>query len=137
MVKWQAVRTILLVSVVAVLLGCSEEKAQRMLNQETFQFNGVYENYYNGDLLEFKDGQVTFNREQAEGLTKPFTVEDNYLTIQMRNSSKEKREDIVMRIHGEQELLTCSICAKYQLSSTWQKRDFDPSQTDSSNSLSK
>lgn len=132
MVKWRAVKTILIVSVVAVLLGCSEEDAERMLNQATYQFNGVFENQYNADLLEFKDGQVTFIREQAENFTKPFDVDDDYLTIQMRNSSKEKREDIVMRIHGEQELLTCSICAKYQLSPTWRKKDFDPSQSEPS-----
>ncbi|KLN64958.1 hypothetical protein [Vibrio sp. VPAP30] len=109
-----------------VLLGCSEEKTERMLNQETYSFTGVFENEFNGDLLEFKDAKVTIIKEEGLDYTKPFEVEDNYLTIQMRNSSKEKREDIVMRIHGQQELLTCSICAKYQLSSTWQKRDFVP-----------
>ncbi|OAJ94899.1 hypothetical protein [Vibrio bivalvicida] len=108
------------------LLGCSEEKTERMLNQETYSFTGVFENQFNGDLLEFKDAKVTIIKEEGLDYTKPFEVEDNYLTIQMRNSSKEKREDIVMRIHGQQELLTCSICAKYQLSSTWQKRDFIP-----------
>ncbi|MEZ8098936.1 hypothetical protein [Vibrio bivalvicida] len=108
------------------LLGCSEEKTERMLNQETYSFTGVFENQFNGDLLEFKDAKVTIIKEEGLDYTKPFEVEDNYLTIQMRNSTKEKREDIVMRIHGQQELLTCSICAKYQLSSTWQKRDFIP-----------
>ena len=122
---------ILIVSglLLGALLGCSEEKTERMLNQETYSFTGVFENQFNGDLLEFKDAKVTIIKEQGLDYTKPFEVEDNYLTIQMRNSSKEKREDIVMRIHGQQELLTCSICAKYQLSATWRKRDFIPSQS--------
>ncbi|WP_159737546.1 hypothetical protein [Vibrio atypicus] len=110
----------------SALVGCSEEEAVRMLNKQTYQFTGVFENQYNDDLLEFSDAQVTFVREGHLDMTKPFEVKDNYLTITMRNSSKEKREDIVMRIHGQSEVLTCSICAKYQLASTWQKRDFTP-----------
>ncbi|MEF1255065.1 hypothetical protein [Vibrio sp. M260112] len=108
------------------LMGCSEEKTERILNKQTYSFEGVFENQYNGDLLEFKDAQVTFIKENHLDVTKTFEVKDNYLTIQMRNSSKEKREDIVMRIHGNNELLTCNVCAKYQLASTWQKRDFSP-----------
>tara|TARA_Y100001956_G_scaffold81757_1_gene100303 strand:- start:1636 stop:2040 length:405 start_codon:yes stop_codon:yes gene_type:complete len=112
--------------ITATLGACSEEKAIRMLNKQTYQFIGVFENQYNGDLLEFSDAKVTFIRDGQLDTTKPFEVKDNYLTITMRNSSKEKREDIVMRIHGQNELLTCSVCAKYQLASTWQKRDFAP-----------
>lgn len=108
------------------LSGCSEEKAERLLNSQTYSFVGVFENPHNNDLLEFKDAKVTFITENQLDFTKPFEVKDNYLTIQMRNSSKEKREDIVMRIHGNAEVLTCNVCAKYQLSSTWQKRDFTP-----------
>lgn len=108
------------------LMGCSEEKTERIFNKQTYSFEGVFENQYNGDLLEFKDAQVTFIKENHLDVTKTFEVKDNYLTIQMRNSSKEKREDIVMRIHGNNELLTCNVCAKYQLASTWQKRDFSP-----------
>lgn len=127
MVKQQPVSMLLLGGLMSgALFGCSEEKAERMLNQETYSFTGVFENQYNGDTLEFKDAQVTIMREAGVNYTKPFEVDDNHLTIQMRNSSKEKRDDIVMRIHGEQELLTCSVCAKYQLASTWRKRDFIP-----------
>lgn len=111
---------------VLTLAGCSEEKAERMLNKQTYQFTGVFENLYNDDLLEFSDAKVTFVRAGQLDMTKSFKVKDNYLTITMRNSSKEKREDIVMRIHGQNELLTCSVCAKYQLASIWQKRDFTP-----------
>lgn len=104
------------------LLGCSEQDAERMLNKQTYDFVGVYENQYNGDLLEFNNAQVTLIRPEGSNFTKSFQVDGNHLSIQMRNSSKEKREDIVMRIHGKNELLTCSVCAKYQLSPTWLKR---------------
>jgi len=109
-----------------ILMGCSEEKTERILNNQTYSFEGVFENLYNDDLLEFKDAKVTFIKENQLDFTKPFDVDGNYLTIQMRNSSKEQREDIVMRIHGNNEILTCNACAKYQLASTWQKRDFSP-----------
>ncbi|KGY09775.1 hypothetical protein [Vibrio sinaloensis] len=114
------------ISALMLLVGCSEEKAVRMLNKQTYEFTGVFENQYNQDLLKFSDAQVTFIREGELNMTKPFEVKGNDLTITMRNSSKEKREDIVMRIHGQNELLTCSTCAKYQLASVWQKRDFTP-----------
>lgn len=108
------------------LIGCSEEDAVRMLNKQTYEFVGVFENQYNDDLLEFSDAQVTFIKPGVPDMTKPFEVDGNALTITMRNSSKEKREDIVMKIHGQSEVLTCSVCAKYQLASIWQKRDFTP-----------
>ncbi|UPQ89326.1 hypothetical protein [Vibrio sinaloensis] len=108
------------------LLGCSDEQTERILNKETYEFSGVFDNLYNQDRLEFRDAYVTIIKTKGENFTKPFEVKDNFLTIQMRNSSKEKREDIVMRIHGNNELLTCSVCAKYQLASTWQKRQFEP-----------
>ncbi|WP_370689727.1 hypothetical protein [Vibrio coralliilyticus] len=105
-----------------MLQGCFEEKLERMINQQTYEFEGVYENLYSQDLLLFKDAMVTISRVGAPEITKPFSVEDNFLTITMRNSSKEKRDDIVMRIHGDKEALTCSVCAKYQLASVWQRR---------------
>lgn len=104
------------------LLGCSEEAAERILNKETYSFIGVYENQHNGDLLRFSDAEITVTKEMGETYTKAFEVDGNNLIIQMRNNSKEKRDDIVMRIHGDNELLTCGVCAKYQLSSTWVKR---------------
>lgn len=104
------------------LLGCSEEEAERILNKETYSFIGIYENQHNGDLLKFSDATITVTKEMGETYTKPFEVDGDNLIIQMRNNSKEKRDDIVMRIHGDNELLTCSVCAKYQLSSTWVKR---------------
>ncbi|WP_394126522.1 hypothetical protein [Vibrio hepatarius] len=106
----------------AGLLGCSEENAERLLNKETYSFIGIYENQHNGDLLKFSDAEITVTKERGETYTKPFEVDGDNLIIQMRNNSKEKRDDIVMRIHGDNELLTCSVCAKYQLSSTWVRR---------------
>ncbi|EEX94518.1 hypothetical protein VIOR3934_18925 [Vibrio orientalis CIP 102891 = ATCC 33934] len=104
------------------LLGCSEQEAERIINKKTYSFVGIYDNQYNGDLLEFNDAILTVVKDNGESFSKPFEVDDGKLIIRMRNSSKEKRDDIVMRIHGDNELLTCSVCAKYQLSSTWLKR---------------
>jgi hypothetical protein len=108
--------------VMLLLQGCFEEKLDRMINKQTYEFEGVYENLYTQDLLMFKDAMVTISRVGAPDVTKPFAVDDNFLTITMRNNSKEKREDIVMRIHGDKEALTCSVCARYQLASVWQKQ---------------
>ncbi|MCG7488458.1 hypothetical protein MHN79_03045 [Vibrio sp. Of14-4] len=105
-----------------MLQGCFEDNLNRMINKPTYDFEGVYENLYTQDLLLFKDAKVTISKVGAPDVIKSFKVEDNYLIITMRNSSLEKREDIVMRIHGDNEALTCSICAKYQLSSVWQRR---------------
>lgn len=126
MIKSRLIAMITFCIVVFAVSGCSEE-AERLFNRETYSFVGVYDNLYNDDRLEFSNAQVTIIKAQGPDISKPFEVNDNFLTIQMRNSSKEKREDIVMRIHGDNELLTCSVCAKYQLASTWQKRDFTPS----------
>lgn len=112
---------------VFALVGCSEEKAEQWLNKETYQFQGVFENQYNDDLLSFEQGQVTFIRGEETNSVKPFEVKDAFLTIKLRNNSMEKRDDLVMRIHGENELLTCASCAKHQLASVWQKRDYSPS----------
>ncbi|MEL7290368.1 MAG: hypothetical protein AAGJ78_04305 [Pseudomonadota bacterium] len=124
-------KLVLVVLMTTALIGCSDEQAERILNKETYEFTGEFDNLYNQDRLEFRDAYVTIVKAKGENFTKPFEVNDNFLTIQMRNSSKEKRDDIVMRIHGNNELLTCSVCAKYQLASTWQKRQFEPGSTSS------
>ncbi|NOH72512.1 hypothetical protein F0225_14350 [Vibrio pectenicida] len=113
---------IIFVLLALMLQGCFEDNLNRMINKQTYEFEGVYENLYTQDLLMFKDAKVTISKVGSPDISKSFSVEDNYLTITMRNSSLEKREDIVMRIHGDNEALTCSICAKYQLSSVWQRR---------------
>lgn len=126
-VKQTSKRLITMGVAIAALVGCSEEKAERWLNKKTYQFQGEFDNQYDDDVLSFADGQVTIIRTGKPNQTKPFEVKDAFLTIQMRNSSMEKREDIVMRIHGQNELLTCASCAKHQLASVWQKSDFTPS----------
>lgn len=123
MIKQQPTTAMLVTSLsVGVLFGCSEVSTDHIIQGETYSFTGVYANQQNADLLQFENGKVTIIKGKGLDFTKPFNVEDNHLTIQMRNSSKEKREDIVMRIHNPN-LLTCSVCAKYQLSSTWHKKD--------------
>ncbi|NVD08704.1 hypothetical protein FCU94_17800 [Vibrio sp. JPW-9-11-11] len=128
--RW-LVNMALFIAMTTTFTGCSDEQTERMFNKQTYEFTGVYDNLYNQDRLEFRDAHVTIVKAKGPDMTKPFEVNDNFLTIQMRNNSKEKRDDIVMRIHGNNELLTCSVCAKYQLASTWQKRDFNPGSTSS------
>ncbi|MDN3612135.1 hypothetical protein ACODM8_15680 [Vibrio ostreicida] len=108
--------------VMLTLQGCFEEKLDRLINKQTYEFEGVYENLYTQDLLMFQDAMVTISIVGAPDVTKPFSVDDNFLTITMASNSREKREDIVMRIHGKNEALTCSACARYHLASVWQRR---------------
>ena len=140
MVKHWTNKSIILVLLSAVgLFACSDDGGgpeativERVLDQETYSFEGMFENEYNGDTMEFKGAKVIILKEGGEKMIKPFHVDDNYVTIQMASSSLVTREDIVMRIHGMEELLTCNICAKYRLSSIWLKRNFIPEEDGSS-----
>ncbi|CAM3865428.1 hypothetical protein VA7868_00552 [Vibrio aerogenes CECT 7868] len=103
------------------LSGCDlKGKLERWLNEETYNFNGIYSNQYNDDQLIFKEAKVLMKTNGDESVF-PFSVDDTYLHIQIRHSTREKRPDIVMRIHGNGEVLTCSACAKYRLSNIWVK----------------
>ena len=119
--------------ILGALFGCSDDGGEpeativeRVLDQETYSFEGTFENEYNGDTMEFKGAKVIILKEGGEKMVKPFHVDGNYVTIQMASSSLVTREDIVLRIHGMSELLTCNICVKYRLSSIWLKRNFIP-----------
>lgn len=114
-VKW---KRIILVLSVSVLNGCFQEDLENFANRETLAFNGIYDNQYNKDTLEFRQGVVYIQSGQQKS-ERPFSVEGSTVRIQIRNSSKEKREDLVMTIHGGGEVLTCSACAKYHLSNIW------------------
>lgn len=115
------------VSLFSLLIGCTQDDLERMANKETFAFEGAYDNQYTPYILRFKDGTVFFQSEEASlEWQRRYTVKDNLLHIQIRNNSKEKRDDLVMRIHGEGEVLTCSACAKYQLSNIWVRIDALP-----------
>ncbi|SHO54538.1 hypothetical protein [Vibrio quintilis] len=105
------------------LSGCDlKNKLERWLNEETYNFNGVYSNQYNNDQLIFKDAKVLMKTNGDETLF-PFSVDETYLHIRVRHSTREKRPDIVMRIHGNGEVLTCSACARYRLSNIWVKEN--------------
>ncbi|MDW6004958.1 hypothetical protein [Vibrio mangrovi] len=101
-----------------VTYGCFQEDLEHWLNKETYQFRGTYENQYNADLIAFEEAKVSIHSE-GRSMVVPFQVDGNFIYIQVRQSSKEHREDIVMRIHGEGEVLTCNACAKYHLSNIW------------------
>jgi hypothetical protein len=112
--------------ILTALLGCSQDEKKRWTNKEAYQFVGTFENQYDDALLEFNEAKVVIIRSDGTSTTRDFVVKDKTLTILIRNSSKEKRENLIMRIHGQSELLTCASCAKHQLASIWQKRDFTP-----------
>ncbi|WP_295899214.1 hypothetical protein [uncultured Vibrio sp.] len=105
------------------LSGCFQEKLEEMVNHETLSFEGLYSNHHNQNTLTFTRGVMSYQlREQT--VTREYQVEDGHVYIKLANSSKEKREDLIMRIHGEGELLTCSTCAKYNMVNIWVKEDF-------------
>lgn len=115
---------------IGALVGCSQEDLERMANKETLSFEGSYDNQYDQRLLVFKQGLVSILKVGEEPVwQRPFQVDGSVLSIQMRQSSKEKREDLVMRIHGEGEVLTCSACARYQLSNVWVLQNAQPRNT--------
>ncbi|WGV98951.1 hypothetical protein QF117_01030 [Vibrio sp. YMD68] len=117
--------------VVGVLLtsiqGCFQEKIEKIANRETLSFEGVYSNQYNSNTLVFKEGVMTYQAGD-QTMTREFEVDGSELFVKFRNSSKEKRDDLVMRIHGEGEVLTCSACARYSLMNFWVKENFEHSQ---------
>lgn len=107
------------------LAGCDRESMDRFLNEETYEFSGTYSNQYNSDTLVFKDGTVIIASD-SETKSAPYKVDGTNLIIQVRNNSKEKRPDLIMRIHGDGEVLTCNACAKYHLSNNWVKENYIP-----------
>lgn len=110
----------LLLICVGVMSGCSRDDLQRMVNKETYMFEGIYDNQYDQQLLVFKDGKVAIQDAHGDAVwQRPFDLDDDELTIQMSQNSKEQRPELVMRVHGKGEVLTCSACARYQLSNIW------------------
>ncbi|MCW8335797.1 hypothetical protein [Vibrio paucivorans] len=105
---------------VLMLQGCEREKLERIADADTYEFSGLYTNQYNQDTLTFKDGYVSFETRGVL-VSRSYRVDDGHVLIKFANNSKEKREDLVMRIHGNGELLTCSACAKYNMMNIWVK----------------
>ncbi|MEZ8826342.1 hypothetical protein AB6E04_18465 [Vibrio amylolyticus] len=117
-VKW-ILSALFLVS----LSGCFQEKLEELVNHETLSFEGLYSNQYNQNTLTFSQGVMSYDMK-SQTITREYRVEDGYVYVKLANSSKEKREDLIMRIHGKGELLTCSTCAKYSMVNIWVKEDF-------------
>jgi hypothetical protein len=110
----------------AVLSGCFDKAKESLFEDKAAKFVGTYDNQYNQDKLVFANKMVEI-QSNGQVLRVPFTIEgESSLSIEVRNSSKEKRPDIKMRIHGGGELLTCIACAKYHLSNIWVKIGAEP-----------
>lgn len=106
----------------ALLTGCLEEEIDKIVNKETYAMNGTYDNNYDEQLLRLSNGVLTHKMVDGNQVTRPFRVEGKNLYVQFRNSSKEKRDDLVMVIHGNGELLSCNACAKHGLASIWTRQ---------------
>lgn len=129
--KWVKLQRVFLMVSVVLLGGCFQEKLENFVNRETLAFNGLFDNPHNQDILEFRQGVVYIHSAQQKW-ERPFSVEGNTLRIQIRNNSKEKRDDLLMTIHGGGEVLTCNACAMVHLSNNWVKVNAEPQSTQSS-----
>ncbi|MGF1722025.1 hypothetical protein L4D20_18505 [Vibrio kyushuensis] len=121
--KSLTLKAVMIIGLVASLQGCFQEKLEEMVNHETLAFEGLYSNQYNDNTLTFKKG-IMNQKFEDHLIVREFQVENSHVYIKLANSSKEKREDLVMRIHGDGEVLTCSTCAKYNMVNIWVKEDF-------------
>lgn len=118
---------LLCLAVAATISGCSQEDLERLANRETLAFEGTYDNQYDQQLLVFKEGRVSIHQQGDEPQWQyTFQVEESLLNIRVRQSSREKRDDLVMRIHGGGEVLTCSACARLHLSNVWVRQNAAP-----------
>lgn len=129
--NWVKLQRVFLMVSVVLLGGCFQEKLENFVNRETLAFNGLFDNPHNQDILEFRQGVVYIHSAQQKW-ERPFSVEGNTLRIQIRNNSKEKRDDLLMTIHGGGEMLTCNACAMVHLSNNWVKVNAEPQSTQSS-----
>jgi hypothetical protein len=119
--KRQVLRLFVAASLSMLLTGCLQDSLKRWIHSETYEFQGDYSNTTNSDVLQFKDGSVTFTSAQ-QSWNVPYNVDEGFVHIQVRNNSKEQRPDIVMRIHNKGAQLICSACGKYSLSNVWDKK---------------
>lgn len=118
---------LLCLAVAATVSGCTQEDLERLANRETLAFEGTYDNQYDQQLLVFKEGRVSIHQQGDEPQWQhTFQVEESLLNIRVRQSSREKRDDLVMRIHGGGEVLTCSACARLHLSNVWVRQNAAP-----------
>ncbi|ENS5605554.1 hypothetical protein ACE1RU_000386 [Vibrio mimicus] len=122
---WVKSKRIILIMAVLLLGGCFQEELENFVNRETLAFNGLYDNPHNKDILEFRQG-IVYIHSSDQKWERPFSVEGKTLRIQIRNSSKEKRDDLFMTIHGGGEVLTCNACAMFHLSNNWVKLNAEP-----------
>jgi spermidine/putrescine-binding protein len=106
-------RLSVLAVLVTLLAGCFGDNSAA-------EFKGSYANQTNADKLVFANETVEI-QSNGQALIAPFTIDNDMVIIDVRRNSKEKRPNIVMRIHGGGELLTCSDCALYNLSNVWSR----------------
>lgn len=102
-----------------LVAGCFDQSS------EPKGFRGDYYNQFSADRLIF-DGQTVEILSDGLSMKVPFTEDEDQLIIEYSRSSREKRPDMMMRVHGNGELLTCSACPMYDLSNVWIKINAQP-----------
>ncbi|MCL9780153.1 hypothetical protein M9194_01750 [Vibrio sp. S4M6] len=104
-----------------ILQGCFQKQIERVLDSDTYGFNGIYQSdEEEASFIRFEHGVMRYVTPHMQ-VVKNFKVEDGQVRIILRNSSMEKRDDLVMSIHGTGEYLTCTTCAKYKMGNRWKR----------------
>ncbi|MDA9558149.1 hypothetical protein N9R79_11775 [Vibrio sp.] len=106
-----------------LIVSCGEDSMKKAMDKETYRFHGTYTNPASLSSLVFHDAQMTFTINRELRMTKPFLVKDHQVHVEMKESSKEKRENLVFNQHEDGKRLTCNSCAIYGIPNTWERMD--------------
>lgn len=103
------------------LQGCLQDQLERWVDSDTYSFNGIYQSDDGeASFLSFENGVMRYVTPSNQ-VTKSYKVVKGQVHITLRNSSVEKRDDLVMSIHGTGEFLTCVSCPKYKMANRWHR----------------
>ncbi|MBW3695138.1 hypothetical protein EK599_05505 [Vibrio sp. T187] len=114
------IRQFLIASASMLLSGCFAETETPFEVPTIVLFSGVYENTQNDSALIFQKGLVEYRTIEGS-VTRSYRVEDDLINIELAASSRETRDDLVMRIQQDGEFLTCNMCPAYLMSNIWKK----------------
>ncbi|NOH78354.1 hypothetical protein F0231_01215 [Vibrio sp. RE86] len=113
----RAVITMLL----GILAGCNTEgmdKKNALEGLRIGSFEGIFENHQNETRLSFLEGVMTYHTLDGD-VKREFGFQGDKIVIYMSSSARETRADLVMSVHGDQELLVCNSCGIYLMSNRW------------------
>ncbi len=107
------------------LSGCFAETETAFEMPTIVMFSGVYESSSNDSSLVFNNGRVEYRTIEGN-VSRMYRVEGDLINIQPAASSKETRDDLVMRIQDGGKFLTCNMCAGYLMSNVWKLSAVQP-----------